>query len=119
MLSLNIQEQEQLLERLDDSPEQRKLVFEAAAELLAESIRTPGEAELKEALIFNQKVWNTFQSNLLGETIRLSLDAKKNLLALGAFVEHRTNELLVKPDPKRAKPLQKAAQSLACDPLEG
>ena len=56
------------------------------------------EAELDEALRYNQRVWTVFQSELLNEDNPLPTEIKRNLLSLSAFVDRRTLDVMAFPN---------------------
>jgi len=59
------------------------------------------EAELDEALKYNQKVWSFFQSEVTQADNPLPDEIKKNILALSVFVDRRIFEVMAYPAPEK------------------
>ncbi|MCX7628507.1 MAG: flagellar biosynthesis regulator FlaF [Methylophilaceae bacterium] len=59
------------------------------------------DAQLDEALRYNQRLWTLFQSELSDADNPLPNEIKRNLLALSAFIDKRTFEVLSYPDPRK------------------
>ncbi len=55
------------------------------------------EAELDEALRYNQRVWTFFQAELLNVDNPLPAEIKRNLLSLSVFVDKRTFDVMAFP----------------------
>ena len=52
---------------------------------------------LKEALMFNQKLWTLFQTALAARENPLPKELRLNILKLGKFIDSRTFQILAKP----------------------
>lgn len=59
------------------------------------------EAELDEALRYNQRVWTFFQSELLNTDNPLPAEIKRNLLSLSVFVDKRTFDVMAFPESSK------------------
>jgi flagellar biosynthesis activator protein FlaF len=64
-------------------------------------VRDNQDARLEEVLTYNQKVWTFFQAELTVEDNPLPDEIKRNLLALSAFVDRRSFEVLAYPAPEK------------------
>ena len=86
-----------------DGRELEASVIERATHMLRaakQDFNTPdGEAKLIAALRFNQRVWSFFQAELVDEGNPLSVDIKRNLLALIGYIDQRTLMTMAKPRP--------------------
>jgi flagellar protein FlaF len=63
--------------------------------------RDDHDAQLEDALNYNQRVWTFFQAELSVEENPLPEEIKRNLLALSLFVDRRTFEALAYPAPEK------------------
>lgn len=59
------------------------------------------EAELDDALKYNQKVWSFFQSEVTQTDNPLPDEIKQNILALSVFVDRRIFEVMAYPAPEK------------------
>ncbi len=57
------------------------------------------DESLDEALRFNQQLWTLFQAELASKENPNSDEVKRNLLALSAFVDKRTYDIMSFPEP--------------------
>ena len=63
--------------------------------------RDDHDAQLEDALNYNQRVWTFFQAELSMEDNPLPIEIKRNLLALSLFVDRRSFEVLAYPAPEK------------------
>ena len=63
--------------------------------------RDDQDAQLEEALNFNQRVWTFFQAELSTEGNPLPEEIRHNLLSLSLFGDRRTFEALAYPAPEK------------------
>lgn len=63
--------------------------------------RDDHDAQLEDALNYNQRVWTFFQAELSMENNPLPEEIKRNLLALSIFVDRRSFEVLAYPSPEK------------------
>ncbi|MDP2787493.1 MAG: flagellar biosynthesis regulator FlaF [Pseudomonadota bacterium] len=59
------------------------------------------DAQLEDALNYNQRVWTFFQAELSMEDNPLPEEIKRNLLSLSVFVDRRSFEVLAYPAPEK------------------
>lgn len=59
------------------------------------------DAQLEDALNYNQRVWSFFQAELSVEENPLPDEIKRNLLALSLFVDRRSFDVLAYPAPEK------------------
>jgi flagellar protein FlaF len=59
------------------------------------------QAQLEDALNYNQRVWTFFQAELTVEDNPLPDEIKQNLLSLSVFIDRRTFETLAYPAPEK------------------
>jgi len=59
------------------------------------------DAQLEDALNYNQRVWTFFQAELTMEDNPLPEEIKRNLLSLSLFIDRRTFEALAYPAPEK------------------
>ncbi|OYY95902.1 MAG: flagellar biosynthesis regulator FlhF [Hydrogenophilales bacterium 28-61-23] len=59
------------------------------------------DAELEDALSYNQRVWTFFQAEISMQDNPLPDEIKRNILALSFFVDRRTFETLAYPAPEK------------------
>jgi flagellar biosynthesis activator protein FlaF len=59
------------------------------------------DAQLEDALSYNQRVWSFFQAELSQESNPMPDEIKRNLLALSLFVDRRSFEALAYPAPEK------------------
>lgn len=71
------------------------------------------EAELDEALRYNQRVWTFFQSELLNADNPLPAEIKRNLLSLSVFVDKRTFDVMAFPAQEKLDILISINQNIA------
>lgn len=71
------------------------------------------EAELDQALKYNQQIWSFFQVELSSDENPLPVDIKKNLLTLSFFVDKRTFEIMAYPAPEKLDILININRNLA------
>jgi flagellar biosynthesis activator protein FlaF len=64
-------------------------------------VRDKHDAHLEEVLTYNQRIWTFFQAELAVENNPLPDEIKRNLLALSAFVDRRSFEVLAYPAPEK------------------
>ncbi len=80
------------------------VLMRAARDLKAvqEHWNDPGRLErLEDALRLNQRVWSIFQAELADPTHPLPPKLRKDLLALGAFIDKRILAVLASPAPEK------------------
>ncbi len=70
-------------------------------ELRTNWVRDDHDARLHEVLTYNQRVWTFFQAELSMEENPLPGEIKRNLLALSAFVDRRSFDVLAYPAPEK------------------
>ncbi|MDO9227500.1 MAG: flagellar biosynthesis regulator FlaF [Pseudomonadota bacterium] len=63
--------------------------------------REDHDAQLEDALSYNQRVWTFFQAELSVEDNPLPEEIRRNLLALSFFVDRRSFEVLAYPAPEK------------------
>ena len=63
--------------------------------------RDDHDAQLENALSYNQRVWTFFQAELSAEENPLPEEIRRNLLSLSLFVDRRTFEVLAYPAPEK------------------
>lgn len=63
--------------------------------------RADHDSQLEDALSYNQRIWTFFQAELSVEDNPLPEEIKRNLLALSAFVDRRSFEVLAYPAPEK------------------
>lgn len=63
--------------------------------------REDHDAQLEDALSYNQRVWSFFQAELSVEENPLPEEIKRNLLALSFFVDRRSFDVLAYPAPEK------------------
>jgi len=63
--------------------------------------REDHDAQLEDALNYNQRVWTFFQAELSMEGNPLPDEIKRNLLSLSLFVDRRSFEVLAYPAPEK------------------
>ncbi len=63
--------------------------------------REDHDAQLEDALSYNQRVWTFFQAELSVEENPLPEEIKRNLLALSLFVDRRSFDVLAYPAPEK------------------
>lgn len=63
--------------------------------------REDHDAQLEDALSYNQRIWTFFQAELSVEDNPLPEEIKRNLLALSTFVDRRSFEVLAYPAPEK------------------
>ncbi len=63
--------------------------------------REDHDAQLEDALSYNQRVWTFFQAELSVEENPLPEEIKRNLLALSFFVDRRSFDVLAYPAPEK------------------
>ncbi|MBU1666329.1 MAG: flagellar biosynthesis regulator FlaF [Gammaproteobacteria bacterium] len=63
--------------------------------------REDHDAQLEDALSYNQRVWTFFQAELSVEDNPLPEEIKRNLLALSFFVDRRSFDVLAYPAPEK------------------
>lgn len=59
------------------------------------------DAKLYEALRFNQLVWSIFQGELMKEDSPLSIQLRRDILGLSAFIDKRIFEVMASPSPEK------------------
>lgn len=59
------------------------------------------DAQLEDALNYNQKVWTYFQAELSVEGNPLPEEIKRNLLSLSLFIDRRSFDALAYPAPEK------------------
>lgn len=59
------------------------------------------ETDLDEALRYNQRLWTLFQSELIADSNPLPIDVRRNLLALSAYIDRRTFDIMSFPAPAK------------------
>ncbi|MDP2831866.1 MAG: flagellar biosynthesis regulator FlaF [Pseudomonadota bacterium] len=59
------------------------------------------DAQLEDALGYNQRVWTFFQAELSVEENPLPEEIRRNLLALSFFVDRRSFDVLAYPAPEK------------------
>jgi flagellar biosynthesis activator protein FlaF len=59
------------------------------------------DAQLEDALTYNQRVWTFFQAELSMEGNPLPEEIRRNLLSLSFFVDRRSFEVLAYPTPEK------------------
>jgi len=69
--------------------------------------------ELDNALKYNQKIWNIFQTELSSNENPLPDSLKRDLLKLAAFIDKRIFETMSYPSPEKLNILIKINQNIA------
>jgi flagellar biosynthesis activator protein FlaF len=90
------------------------LLSRAAAQL--QIVRDDWEAkrsELKEALLFNRKLWNIFLTSVTGEQSQLPDKLRENIANLGLFVMKQTISMQDNPVPQKLDVLININRELA------
>ncbi|MDP2431755.1 MAG: flagellar biosynthesis regulator FlaF [Pseudomonadota bacterium] len=59
------------------------------------------DAQLEDALSYNQRVWSFFQAELSVDENPLPEEIRRNLLALSFFVDRRSFDMLAYPAPEK------------------
>jgi flagellar biosynthesis activator protein FlaF len=59
------------------------------------------DAKLREALRNNQTVWSILQGELIKEDNPLPKQVKEDLLSLSLFIDKRTFDVMLNPDPQK------------------
>jgi flagellar protein FlaF len=59
------------------------------------------DTKLDEALRFNQLVWSIFQGELMKDDNPLSVELKRDILGLSAFIDKRIFEVMASPSPEK------------------
>lgn len=80
------------------------VLTKAAMQLKAIQESWPNEAhdaQLEDALNYNQRVWSFFQAELSMEDNPMPEEIKRNLLALSLFIDRRTFDALAYPAPEK------------------
>ena len=84
---------------------------------------TEGSKRLNEALRHNLRLWTLFQAELARPDHEMQVELRVRLLKLCAFIDRRTFELLVRPDPEKVAVLininRHVASGLATAPDDG
>jgi len=57
--------------------------------------------KLYDALIYNQKIWSVFQTDLSRETNPQPPEIKKNLLTLSNFIHSQIRSAMIEPSPEK------------------
>lgn len=68
---------------------------------------------LKEALLFNQKLWTLFQTALAARDNPLPKDLRLNLLKLGKFIDSRIFQIIANPSPEKLEAIMDINMRLA------
>jgi flagellar biosynthesis activator protein FlaF len=63
------------------------------------------EGKLEEALVYNQKIWNVLQEELVNENNPLPAQIRQNLLNLSLFVDRHTLTTMAFPDSSKVQML--------------
>ncbi len=69
--------------------------------------------ELDEALRFNQRLWDVFQSDWSQDTCTLPEALRTNLLSLSVFVRRTTFDIMAKPAPEKLDTLININENLS------
>ena len=92
-------------------------VLTTAADKLKECQRNWGadtnHNQLNEALLFNQKIWSIFQTELVKPDNPLPDDLKQNLLQLSVFIDKRIFEIMAYPSPEKLTIIININQNIA------
>jgi flagellar protein FlaF len=90
------------------------LLLRAAAHLQAVcSEWTVRQAELREALLFNRKLWTILMTSVTSEDNQLSADIRQNVANLGLFVMKQTVAATGEPHPDKLRSLININRELA------
>lgn len=76
----------------------------------AEEVST---SSLREALRFNQRLWNVFMGSVTSEDSELPTKLRENVANLGIFIMNETVELMRQPDLKKVDTLININRQLA------
>ena len=68
---------------------------------------------LDDALKYNQKIWSIFQSELVKADNPLSIEIKRDILRLAAFIDKRIFETMSFPSPEKLDIIIKINQNIA------
>jgi flagellar biosynthesis activator protein FlaF len=68
---------------------------------------------LFDALIYNQKIWTIFQSELSKEDNQQPLEIRKNLLSLSVFINKQIRSAMVEPSSKKLNSIIDINMSIA------
>ncbi len=102
--------------KVTENPREREavLLVKAARELQKARDEWKGDAGLmREALIFNRKLWTIFMSSVANEENPLPLEIKNNIANLGVFILGRTLDATMEPDPDKLASLISINQNVA------
>lgn len=69
--------------------------------------------ELDEALKFNQKIWDIFQSDWQNPNSALPLEIRQNLLSLSVFIRKTSLEIMADPEPSKLRAIIQINENLA------
>lgn len=75
--------------------------------------------KLDEAVKFNQRVWDIFQSDWRSEGCQLPVEVRQNLLSLSVFVRKASLDLVAYPTPQKVKVLIDINENIATGLNEG
>ena len=90
------------------------LLLRAAAHLQAVcSEWTERQVELREALLFNRKLWTILMTSVTSEDNPLSVEIRQNVANLGLFVLNHTVEVMNDPRPEQLDSLIKINRDVA------
>lgn len=71
------------------------------------------DRDLDEALRFNQRVWDIFNSDWQSPENTLPKDIRQDLLSLGVFVRKTTLDIMAEPKPRKLDVLIQINENLA------
>lgn len=75
--------------------------------------------ELDDAVKFNQRVWDIFQSDWKSEQCQLPTEVRQNLLSLSVFVRKASLDLIADPTTKKVEVLIQINENIATGLSEG
>lgn len=75
--------------------------------------------DLDQAIKYNQRVWDIFQSDWRSEQCKLPQEIRQNLLSLSVFVRKTSLDLLAYPSPEKMDVLIDINENIANGLMEG
>lgn len=74
---------------------ERRVIAQITMALEKNAAEPPQSRELKDALLRNQRLWNTFRVDSMVDGNRLPLDLRASIISLATFVDRHTASILV------------------------
>ncbi|HET6466385.1 MAG TPA: flagellar biosynthesis regulator FlaF [Nitrospiria bacterium] len=68
---------------------------------------------LRDALVYNQKVWSIFQGELVRPDHPLPLSLRQDILRLSLFIDQRILDIMASPSPEKLNVIIQINQNLA------